>query len=104
MAKFPINIGQETVELREFDDGDDHIAVIDERHYRVHHTNDGKQYFMTKIRGASKPILGTAEQIRHALASVHLAYKKYERTVQKRKEEAQRVRDAALSKIVETYR
>ena len=103
MSKLPIKIDDTEVEIQEFIDGDEHIVLIDERYYRVHHTAVGTHYFMTKIRGTPRSILSTPEKVREAIVRVHLAFKRYERTVQKRKEEAQRIRDAELNRIAEMY-
>ncbi len=101
MARIPINIDGRQVELREYTDGDEDIVTIDDRFYRVHHTPEGKRYFMVKVRGQSRSVLGTRDQIHAAIAGVHLAFKSYEKAIQKHKDVAQRSRDDVINSIIE---
>jgi hypothetical protein len=100
MPKFPIKVGDKEIIIQEFSDGDEHIVKIDDRYYRVHHTDD-THYFMTKIRGTQRSVSGKPEKVREAVVKIHFAHKSYEKTVQRRKEEAQRLRDRDLNAIVE---
>jgi hypothetical protein len=101
MAKFPVKVGSSEVVIQEYGDGEEHIVKIDDRFYRVHHTGD-VHYFMTKIRGTQRSVSGSPEKVREAVVKVHLAHKSYEKLVQRRKEEAQRIRDRDLNEIVES--
>lgn len=103
MPKFPITIGDQSVEVQEFSDGDQYIIAIDERTYRVRPAADpGFFYFMLKIGGTQRSLKGTLRQLCESIVGVHLTYRSYDKRVRRLKEDAQRARDKTLHEIAET--
>lgn len=102
MPKFPVTIGNASVEVQEFADGEQRIIAIDERTYRVRPAeDDGLFYYMLKVGNAKRSLRGPIGQIREAIVGIHLIYRSYDRRVRRVKEEAQKIRDKALHDIAE---
>lgn len=103
MPKFPVDIDGKTVQVQEFVDKAERIVIIGERTYRIWHLDDDNEcYAMVKIRGTKRSLKGKLFDVRQALVRVHEVYRKYDDQARKAKENAQKARDAALHKIVES--
>ena len=101
MSKFPVVVDGSTVEIQEFDGENEAIIKIDDRYYHLHRTPEDQWYFMVKIKGTPRSLLGSLQVIRQTVAVVHTIYKSYEKQVQGKKAQAQRDRDKKLHEVAE---
>lgn len=105
MPKFPVTIGNTSIEVQEFTDGDQRIIAIDERTYRVRPAEDeGLFYYMLKVGKTKRSLRGPIDQVRDSIVAIHLVYQSYDRRVRRVKEEAQKVRDHSLHEVAEALR
>ncbi len=102
MPKFPIEItpGGKTIEAQEFADGEERVLIIGERMFRIWPLDDGRCYTMVKVYNTKRSLKGKLEDVRQVIANIHDVYRRYDQRVRKAKADAQRTRDAELSKLV----
>ena len=100
--KIPIKLGKDTIEIQEFLDGDERIALIDGRFYRFWAIPNSDQFYcMVQIGNHQRSIKGTRDQILEKIAQIHKIYQDYENRVRNSKEVAQRDRDRRLNDLSE---
>jgi len=105
MPKYPVKIGNKTIEVQEFTDGGDRVFLVDDHFYRVWKVpgdqSPEKFYTMVKVGKHPRSIQGTHEKLVEMLVQIHMVYRDYQNQVRRSKEGAQLQRDRALNKIAE---
>lgn len=103
--KTPLKIDEKnevTYELFSLPCGSEHVIMIDGNCYHVRRTHDANVfYFMVRVGAHQRSLRGSFHDVILAIARIHLIYREYEKRVRKLKEEAQRIRDRQLNRIVE---
>jgi len=103
MPKLPIKIGNETLEVQEFSDGDERVVKIDDRFYSLWAIPGSDRFYtMVRVGGHQRSVQGTRDKILEVLARIHKAYQAYESRCRNAKEAAQRDRDRGLNDLAES--
>jgi hypothetical protein len=105
MPKVPIKIGNETLEVQEFSDGEERVVKIDDRFYNLWAIpNSDKFYTMVRIGGHQRSVQGNHDKILEVLARIHKSYQAYESRCRNSKEAAQRDRDRVMNELAESIK